>query len=242
MRCGGIILARMDSRRVPGKALLNIAGRPLLSWLLLRARRCVGIDGNLVLATTDRPVDDSLASFAEQQGLGLFRGDACDVAGRVLAAARQFDLDAFVRLNGDSPLLPIVEMDRGIAQLKAENLDLVTNLRPRRFPYGVSIEIVRTTVLAATWPEMTASDCEHVTQALYHRLDRLRWANLTHDGPDLAHRRLTIDEPADIDAFDQCLSDFGAVWDRIDWRQAADHPAFVAKARQLPAQAETGCG
>ena len=59
----------------------------------------------IVLATSDRPIDDPLAAFAAANELALFRGDPDDVAGRALACAERFGLDYFARVNGDSPFL-----------------------------------------------------------------------------------------------------------------------------------------
>lgn len=227
MRFGGVIIARMDSSRYPGKVLTDMAGQPLLAWLVDRARQSREIANQLVLATSCRPVDDPLADFAQTAGIGLYRGDTEDVAGRVLSAARLFGLDGFVRLNGDSPVMPPDGVDQACALMRTEGVDLVTNLRPRRFPYGVSIEVIRTSSFAGLWPRMTAAGREHVTQDLYSQLAVLRWANISHDGPDLSALRLTVDEPADADRLRACLKDMGTGWAERSWQIIAAHPAFT---------------
>ena len=56
----GIILARLDSTRLPGKALRQVKGVPLIGYIIARAKRIPDLEV-LVLATTERPLDDSLA-------------------------------------------------------------------------------------------------------------------------------------------------------------------------------------
>ena len=88
------VLARMDSTRLPGKALMELGGRPLLGLVLDRVRRAYRAE-RVVVATTDRAIDDPIAEFTAQEAtrsprspstvpLSLFRGDCDDVAGRIL--------------------------------------------------------------------------------------------------------------------------------------------------------------
>jgi spore coat polysaccharide biosynthesis protein SpsF len=74
----GIVQARLGSSRLPRKMLRPLAGRPALEHTLERARAARGID-RLVVATTDLPIDDPLARFAEDLGVEVFRGHPNDV-------------------------------------------------------------------------------------------------------------------------------------------------------------------
>jgi spore coat polysaccharide biosynthesis protein SpsF (cytidylyltransferase family) len=57
-RAGIILQARIDSSRLPGKALALIGGKSILEHCLRRLM-CAGI-APVVLATTNRPEDDAL--------------------------------------------------------------------------------------------------------------------------------------------------------------------------------------
>ena len=83
-RLGGIILARLDSSRLPGKQLRMVRKRPIMDWLLDRVTRIEGLD-EVVLAISDRKVDDPLEQFALIRGLPCIRGSAEDVARSVHA-------------------------------------------------------------------------------------------------------------------------------------------------------------
>ncbi len=80
----------------------------------------------------------------------------------MLAAAHDADLDALVRVSGDSPLLDQALVDRGAELMRLSGADLVTNVRPRTFPPGQSVEVIRIDALANA-----LGDPEHVTGQLY---------------------------------------------------------------------------
>ena len=58
-----IVQARMESTRVPGKILMDLAGEPMLVRCMNRVRRASLVDDVLV-ATTDRSADDMVAAHA----------------------------------------------------------------------------------------------------------------------------------------------------------------------------------
>jgi spore coat polysaccharide biosynthesis protein SpsF (cytidylyltransferase family) len=187
MTVGAVVQARMTSTRLPGKVLAPLAGRPALLWMLERLERADGLDA-LIVATSGDASDDAIADFCAARGTACARGPLQDVAARVLAAARGAGLDAFVRLSGDSPLLDQRLVGRGAELMRASEADLVTNVRPRTFPPGQSVEVVRTEALAAA-----PGDPEHVTGALY---DRARIVRFEAD-PPRTEPPLTLDTPAD---------------------------------------------
>jgi len=96
-----VIQARSASTRLPGKALLPLAGRPMLGFLLERLR---GVAGRLCLATTDRPEDAALADLAASLGVAAVRGEEHDVLARYLRCLDAFPAQAVVRVTGDNPL------------------------------------------------------------------------------------------------------------------------------------------
>ena len=56
----------MGSRRLPGKTLVGIEGRPMLEWMLMRVQQSSSLD-QLIVATTDHPSDDRLESWLEKK-------------------------------------------------------------------------------------------------------------------------------------------------------------------------------
>jgi len=101
-----VVSARMASSRCPGKALAPLAGRPLLAVLLERMSDARGVDG-VVLATSTRAENGTLARLAEDGGFRVFRGDEDDVLRRHVDCARAIGADHVVRVTGDNPLTDV---------------------------------------------------------------------------------------------------------------------------------------
>lgn len=205
----------MDSSRLPGKPLRNFAGRPLLDWMLDRLPPMT-----TVLATSDREIDNPLAAFAAARGIGNFRGSLDDVAGRMLAAADAQNATHFFRINGDSPCIETALIDAALNE--DPTLDLVTNLRPRTWPYGVACERVRIEAFRTALSKTNdPRHREHVTLCLYENLDSLRWKNIPFAGEPLDHVRLTVDTEDDARNFETLLHRVGHDWPRLTAAQLA---------------------
>ena len=100
-----ICQARMDSSRFAGKVLADLAGHPILEHVVTR---CQASGLPVVVATTDREVDDPIAAWAVAAGVKVFRwdGKVGDLVGRFRACAEYHDADAIIRITSDSPLIP----------------------------------------------------------------------------------------------------------------------------------------
>jgi spore coat polysaccharide biosynthesis protein SpsF len=98
-----VIQARMGSTRLPGKVLMDIAGKPALWHVVHRARQaCVD---QAVVATSDDPSDDALEAWCREQGVACIRGPLLNVLERYRLAAEATGATTLVRLTGDAPLL-----------------------------------------------------------------------------------------------------------------------------------------
>ena len=76
-RIGGIIFARMNSSRLPGKAMIEIDGVSLIERVIERAKRISKID-HLCVATSIDKEDDIIASFSNLKMLIYIEG-ACQM-------------------------------------------------------------------------------------------------------------------------------------------------------------------
>ena len=104
-KCYGIIPARYQSSRFPGKALAEIAGRPMIWHVFNQARQCPELS-SVVLATDD----ERIRSVAEKHEIPveMTRADHPSGTDRVLEAATKMNLpvDAvIVNIQGDEPAL-----------------------------------------------------------------------------------------------------------------------------------------
>ena len=81
-----IIQARVGSRRLPAKSLVNFRGLPIA---ILAARRAASRGHNVVLATSTEASDDMLVNAAAAAGLAVVRGPLDDVLARSTASDRR---------------------------------------------------------------------------------------------------------------------------------------------------------
>ncbi len=195
--------ARMSSERLPGKVLRDLAGRPLLGHLTDRLRSVASVDG-FVLATSMSPTDDPIAAFADKEGLACYRGSLADVADRLLRAAEAHGFDAVVRINGDSPLMDPALVAKGVSLFREGGVDLVTNVFPRSFPKGQSVEVIATTLLTKIVAEASTEDREHVTQYIYRNPDLCRIRNFSADMPRAA-LQLSVDTIDDFHRIERII-------------------------------------
>ena len=104
MTSGVIVFSRLNSTRLPGKALIKIAGITLVDRVLDKLEGVMGISRTIV-ATTESYLDDPLVAHLETRGIDVFRGSIDDVALRAVCCAEDYGLDHFVRVSGDSPFI-----------------------------------------------------------------------------------------------------------------------------------------
>lgn len=212
MHVAAVVQARMSSQRLPGKVLAPLAGRPALAWLLERLAPF-----EVVVATSDEPSDEPVADFCAERGVECFRGPLADVAARFAGVIERYRLDAFVRVNGDSPLLDPALVAQGIELFHAATPDLATNVFPRSFPSGQSVEVVDAEAFLAVRGEFDERDREHVTTFFYARPERFRIENFSaampYEGP--SHAVDTAEDLARLDAWARRLPRPDAGWTEL---------------------------
>jgi spore coat polysaccharide biosynthesis protein SpsF len=200
LRCVAIIQARVASTRLPGKALLDIAGRPMVAHVIDRALAIDGVDG-VILATTKDAADDALADFARQRGIPCTRGSEHDVLDRFHQAITEHPADVIVRVTADCPLLDPRVSGLVVAeyQRRAGEVEYVSNVHPPTYPDGLDTEVFSTQALERAWRDADGtSDREHVTSYIWRNAGTFRLGNVAAE-PSRAHLRWTVDEPADLE-------------------------------------------
>jgi spore coat polysaccharide biosynthesis protein SpsF len=198
------VQARMSSRRFPGKMLALLSGRPLIDHVVERCAKAFGPDAVLVATSVD-PSDDALAQHLERQGRRVVRAELDDVVKRFQRCLAAHPCDWFVRISGDSPLID-PELIARVAEHRAPQLDLVTNVQVRTFPPGQSVEVIRATCFTQLDSDsLSAEEREHATQVFYRSPGKYRIRNIVSRDPELAKRPMTVDTPPDLAAVEALL-------------------------------------
>ena len=194
-----VIQARLGSTRLPGKALAEIGGRPMLARVVERARAIPGIAG-IVIATTKSSTDEALVDCARREGVACIRGSEADVLDRFCLAARATRADAVVRVTADCPLLDPAVSGLVLAEYlrRRPAVEYVSNVHPPTYPDGLDTEVVAAEALETAARETRRpSDREHVTPHVWGHPERFRAANVAHH-EDLSFHRWTVDTETDL--------------------------------------------
>ena len=193
-----IIQARLSSKRLPNKVLLEINGIPLIEYLIKRIEKIFN-NSKILIATSDKSSDDPLVSYCINKNINFFRGSLENVAKRMFDAANKMEAESFVRVNGDSPLIDPKIILKGINFFNKGNYDIVTNTFPRTYPIGQSVEIIKTKSLKKSLNIMNeAKDFEHITRFFYNNPNIFKIFNFKND-LNLNEYRLVVDTASDYE-------------------------------------------
>ena len=106
-----IIQARMGSKRLPGKSMLDLAGKPLIERILDRVKKCKVFD-EIVLAIPMGGQDNVLEQVGKSNNIKVFRGSENDLLDRYYKAAKLYEAKYVARLPADNPLSEPIEIDK----------------------------------------------------------------------------------------------------------------------------------
>ena len=109
-----VIPARYSSTRLPGKPLLEIAGKPLIVWVAQRACAASTISRTIVATDDPRIVD---AVNAAGFDAAITRADHATGTDRIAEVAHNLRADIIVNVQGDEPLIDPATIDRAVQAL-----------------------------------------------------------------------------------------------------------------------------
>ncbi len=204
-----LIQARMGSSRFPGKVLEDLVGHPMLWHVVHRVRQAKRVD-QVVVATTDRAVDDPVVRFCDREGIRCYRGNEQDVLDRFYQAAKASQADVVVRITADCPLIDPAVIDKVVERFQRGDCDYACNIIRYTYPDGLDTEVFSFAALERAWNEAEKpSEREHVTP--YLRTGRFRVANVENELPvSPAQHRWTVDHPADLEFVRKVYQAFSA--------------------------------
>jgi spore coat polysaccharide biosynthesis protein SpsF len=188
----------MTSTRLPGKVLLDLCGKSVLEHLTDRLGRS-GYKPLVIVATTTNSQDDVLAEFAENHGLGIFRGSEEDVLGRYYHTTKKYGLDVIIRITSDCPLYEVSVLDKMLDDyVEGTSCDYLSNTIERTFPRGLDTEIFNFHTLERCHLEAVGRQLrEHVTPYVYMNPDKFTIRQYK-DSVDHSDLRWTLDTGEDF--------------------------------------------
>jgi spore coat polysaccharide biosynthesis protein SpsF len=197
-RVVAIVSARMASSRYPGKAMVPLAGRPLLQVLLERIAMVPELD-SVALATSSRPENRVLVDVARTLGVPAFQGEEDDVLKRYIDCAKNMDADHIVRVTGDNPLTDL-ETIAALVSLHLESSADYTYVPGDALLMGILPEVVSRLALERSWARGEAKHRSEL-MTLYIKEHPEEFKIKTAALPEGLYRpeyRLTVDEAEDV--------------------------------------------
>ena len=209
-KIGVITQARMTSTRLPGKVLVEVAGRTLLEHHLDRLAWS-GLP--LYVATTANDADDPIVEVAHGRGLVVHRGSEHDVLARFHECAEVNGLDVVVRVTSDCPLIDGHIIADAVDRFTARDDDWIylSNGLERTFPRGLDLEVFSAVALADAYQNATGpAQREHVTPYLYAADNRQMTREHLYWRDDAAEFRITLDTADDLAVIRRLIEDHDA--------------------------------
>ena len=203
MKTAAVIQSRQTSSRLPGKALINIGGKPVLQRVIERCRAAKSLN-DVIVATTTNEADNAIVELCERLNCHCYRGSEDNVMLRVLEAAKAFNIDVICEITADCPFIFWEHIDTLVNWHLSNDADITSNIIERTYPRGFDIRVFYTKTLEKAYSEVDNSvDKEHVSTWLYLNPESSKnytWANLkapsNENRPDL---EVTLDTPEDLE-------------------------------------------
>ncbi len=218
MNIGIITQARSGSTRLPGKVLLTISRKDLLSYHLERLGKT---RLPIYVATTTKKEDDKIEEVAIKNQVNLFRGSETDVLARYYGCAVEHDLDFVIRVTSDCPFIDAGLIIRGVNVLKEKGYNkrlFVSNTIARTFPRGFDYSLFSFELLKEAYQKTSEPYFrEHVTPYFHRNIpgDIVKY-NIGNP-TDESRFRLTVDEQEDFLLVKELIEKFGC--DKLEYQQ-----------------------
>jgi len=208
------IQARSTSQRLPGKALIKLYNKPVLSWVL---NACLDSAGYInrrgevqVIVAILCPYGDEIKKAYEKY-VPIIEGDEFDVLSRYVDGAVKFKADYICRITGDCPFVTGFMITNHIFKTIGKRLDYLSNVDPeiRTELDGRDIEIM--SFKALDWLNRTAqteAEKEHVTVRLREvkpsHLKRGHFLNRL----DMSDIKLSVDTQEELNEAESRIKNF----------------------------------
>lgn len=203
-----IIAARSDSRRLPKKHLQTVQGKPMIYYLIERMKKTPLIN-DVVVATTDRTIDDELSCVSRSLGVQVFRGSLKDVVGRCAAAFKELDGEVAVKANGDNPLQSPEIIDIAVKQLLKTDIGLVTGKNKYTcLPVGLGSEVLSAKTIRWLDENTPTKYRDDLTKYVFIGKTPVKWSPVGSipESWKLLDGSITVDSPDDLKRFAKVIS------------------------------------
>ncbi len=202
-----IIQARMGSSRLPGKILKPLGKKDVLSYVVERCEKIVGVS-DVVVATSTLAQDDIVEEWCKQKDIAYFRGSEEHVLSRYAQAAERYNPDYVIRVTADCPYVDFQLASEMIRRMEESPSDFIKI--GGELPRGLAVELFSFTALK--YIEKHGKEQrhkEHVTYYAYENNHEFSWSYVAlPQGLSHPHLRITLDTEEDYELCQQIAEHF----------------------------------
>lgn len=206
MKTTAIILARMKSTRLPGKAMMEINGKPILELMIERVKQAKFVNHIRVATTLNSP---EIIQWCHNNKVDYFLEEENNVFRRVLGAS--YDTDVVVDLTSDCPLICPLHIDECVQKILDYNYDYVSNCMVRSYPDGFDVQVYKSSLLQKTKQFVKSSHKSHSGWNIYNNKEKLGMDVLdlvAEDKYKFPEWGLTLDEMDDFILIEKIFKSF----------------------------------
>ena len=113
-----IIQCRLSSTRLPGKALKDLGGKPVLSWVLSSMKK---VNADHYFVATDEASYEALLPVCREYGFECFAGSLNDVLDRFVSLLNTVKTQTVIRATADNPFLFYEAAEESTALFEEKN-------------------------------------------------------------------------------------------------------------------------
>lgn len=229
MNIGVIVQARMGSTRLPRKILREFhQGKALIEVLINNLKKVENVP--IVVATSVNANNDELASFLQQRGIPVFRGEENDVLSRFIGAAEANGIDGIVRVCSDNPFLDWHGVATLIEKAQHSNADYIgfhiNNTPSIKTHFGFWAEYVTLAALKRVFATTDDTQAhEHVTIHIYTHPEEYHceWIECPDFLQGRNDIRLTVDNAEDFENAQRVYAALHALNPDFDLRDVVNY-------------------
>ena len=170
MNIDTIIQWRFHSRRLPGKILLPLDKNQTSLDILIKNLKLIKEIDRIILAVPNDDYSSTFKKISKRHNIHIY-APKCkteNVLKRFYLTSKKFNSKNIIRITSDCPFINIHMVRKMINFYKKNDINFLTNNKPRRVPHGFDCEIFSIKLLKKTYLNAKSSfDKEHVTQWIY---------------------------------------------------------------------------
>jgi spore coat polysaccharide biosynthesis protein SpsF len=212
-----IIQARMGSKRLPGKVMMKINGKPMLYYIIRQIRNSK-FNPEIIVATSNLPKDDIIEEYVKSQNVRIFRGSENDVLDRYYQCAKTSSNEPIIRICADSPFIDPQIIDQSIEKFMSVKPDYLSNIIEKDkdvwiegscgFPIGTAVEVFSFSALEKTWNNsIDPYEREHVTEYIIKHSKDFKLDNIKNS-INLSKYRIVVDHLYDFELASKIILKF----------------------------------